>query len=108
MADTGAWGAMATFGLMIGLIFFFLLWTTRKLNGPEFEQWRDEMNEWEDSHPVRAKLSLLPFPFGFAITMMGPKPPKLHKNEIPETNEEQPSLENQQGYVPQVSIIDQE
>lgn len=81
MLDTGILLFLIIMALGLWLAFMLIYVTTKILGGPEYEQWRDESKQWEKSHPIRAKLLWLPPPFNWIVSVIGPRPPKMQKNE---------------------------
>jgi hypothetical protein len=57
-----------------------MLYRTKKLNGPGWDEWLAEMKEWKKSHPVWSFLIIwLPFPLGYFFGLIGPKPPRMRR-----------------------------
>lgn len=66
--------------LSLGLVFTFavIYYLTRRMSTPAGEKWLEESHEFAKKHPVwNFFYTVLPFPIGLILQLIGPKPPRL-------------------------------
>ncbi len=89
----------------IGTLFAFVMmvFATKKINGPEYSEWREELAQWKVEHPVWNTLTHIPvfgMWFGVICTLFGPKRPMMKPNSEVETKF------TDSGYSPASKILD--
>ena len=94
---------MAIFAIVMLFAVAFIAFASKRINGPEYSEWREELAQWKVKHPVWNALTHLPLFgtwFGVICTVIGPKRPVMRPNLEGDENF------TESGYSPASIILD--
>ena len=103
MADDSFWVVMTIFAITMLCAFALIVFASKRVSGPEFSEWREELAQWKVEHPIWNALTHIPFLgawFGVFCTLFGPKRPMMKPNSEVDAEFADP------GYSPASTILD--